>query len=98
MWRGVWRPCLARGSCIGMSRRRACSSVPPAAPVLLPRAHAAHDLARDRRARGTVPAVAAAGLRGIAVEAGGAMVLDQNELVATADAAGLFIICVKVAP
>ncbi len=46
----------------------------------------------------TVTAAAAAGLRGIAVEAGGAMVLDQNELVATTDAAGLFIIGVKVAP
>jgi len=44
----------------------------------------------------TVAGAAAAGLRGIAVEAGSTILVDQSELVATADEAGLFI--VGVAP
>jgi DUF1009 family protein len=40
----------------------------------------------------TVARAAAAGLRGIAVEAGGAIVLDRAETVAAADAAGLFLV------
>jgi DUF1009 family protein len=42
----------------------------------------------------TVAAATAAGLRGIAVEAGGAIVLDRAETIAAADAAGLFLIAV----
>jgi len=44
----------------------------------------------------TVRAAAEAGLAGIAVEAGGALVLAQDELVRAADAAGLFVIGVPV--
>lgn len=43
----------------------------------------------------TVHAVAAAGLRGIAVEAGGALVIDRERMVAAADAAGLFVVGVR---
>ena len=39
----------------------------------------------------TVAAAAEAGLAGIAVEAGGVMVLDRAKVVADADAAGLFV-------
>ncbi len=41
---------------------------------------------------GTVRAAAAAGLRGIAVEAGGTLVTDRAACVAEADAAGLFLL------
>lgn len=40
---------------------------------------------------GTVERAAGAGLDGIAIEAGGVMVLDRDETVAAADAAGLFL-------
>jgi hypothetical protein len=40
----------------------------------------------------TVEGAAAAGLRGIAVEAGGTLVVDLPAVVATADRAGLFIV------
>jgi DUF1009 family protein len=40
----------------------------------------------------TVGLAAVAGLRGIAVEAGGAIILDPDDTVAAADAAGLFLI------
>jgi len=40
---------------------------------------------------GTVEGAARAGLAGIAVEAGGVMVIDRDAVVATADAAGLFL-------
>lgn len=39
----------------------------------------------------TIPAAAEAGLRGIAVEAGGALVIDRKRVVEAADAAGLFV-------
>ena len=39
----------------------------------------------------TVEAVAAAGLKGIAVEAGGALVTDLDAVAAAADAAGIFV-------
>jgi DUF1009 family protein len=42
----------------------------------------------------TVAAAAAAGLRGIAVEAAGALVVDRDRLVGAADAAGLFVIAI----
>jgi UDP-2,3-diacylglucosamine hydrolase len=40
----------------------------------------------------TVANAKAAGLRGIAIEAGGALVIDRDAIVAKADAAGLFVI------
>jgi UDP-2,3-diacylglucosamine hydrolase len=45
--------------------------------------------------RRTVEAAHAAGLRGIAVEAGSTIVLDRPAIVAAADAAGLFVIGVE---
>jgi DUF1009 family protein len=44
----------------------------------------------------TVEAVAAAGLRGIAIEAGSALVVDKERVIAAADAAGIFVVGVKV--
>jgi hypothetical protein len=44
----------------------------------------------------TVTAAARAGLRGIAVEAGGALLIDRERIVAAADAAGLFVLGVRV--
>jgi len=43
----------------------------------------------------TVTAVARAGLAGIAVEAGGALIVDRDAVVAAADAAGLFVMGVE---
>lgn len=45
---------------------------------------------------GTVDHAAAAGLRGIAVEAGGALIVDRPAVAAAADAAGLFVVGVRV--
>ena len=44
----------------------------------------------------TVSRAAAAGLRGIAVEAGGALVVDRPAVARAADAAGLFVVGVRV--
>lgn len=44
---------------------------------------------------GTVDAVAAAGLRGIAVEAGGALIVDPEAVVRRADAAGVFLVGIR---
>jgi hypothetical protein len=44
---------------------------------------------------GTVAAAARAGLAGIAVEAGGALLVERDGLIAAADAAGLFVIGVE---
>ncbi len=44
----------------------------------------------------TVEAAAAAGLRGIAIEAGGALVVDRDAVVGAADAAGLFVVAIAV--
>ena len=46
---------------------------------------------------GTVQAAGAAGLSGLAVEAGGALVIDPQAVGRAADAAGLFVVGVKVA-
>ena len=46
----------------------------------------------------TLRAAAEAGLRGVAIEAGGALVLDREAVVAAADEAGLFVIGVAVEP
>lgn len=45
----------------------------------------------------TVEGVQAAGLRGIAVEAGGTQILDRAAVAAAADTAGLFVVGVRVA-
>jgi DUF1009 family protein len=45
---------------------------------------------------GTLRAAAAAGLRGIAVEAGGALIIDRDALAGAADEAGLFVVGVEV--
>ena len=45
---------------------------------------------------GTVVAAADAGIRGIAIEAGGTLVVDREALVTKADAAGLFVTGVRV--
>lgn len=46
----------------------------------------------------TVKAAAAADLQGIAVEAGGALIIDRQKVIDAADAAGLFVIGVNVSP
>lgn len=46
---------------------------------------------------GTVAGAAAAGLGGIAVEAGRALVVDRQKVIRDADAAGLFVVGVKLA-
>ena len=40
----------------------------------------------------TIAAAAAAGLRGVAAEAGGALLIEQDQTIAAADASGLFIV------
>jgi len=45
----------------------------------------------------TVRNAASAGLRGIAVQAGGTLVIDRDKLAAEADRAGLFVIGIRVA-
>ena len=58
---------------------------------------------QDRRADlptigpGTIAAAAAAGLRGIAFEAGGTLITDRTATIAAADAAGLFLVGVDPA-
>ena len=44
----------------------------------------------------TVEIAAAAGLRGIAIEAGGTLVVDRDAVVSAADASGLFVIAIVV--
>jgi hypothetical protein len=44
----------------------------------------------------TVEQAAAAGLRGVAVEAGAALIIDREQVVAAADARGLFVIGIAV--
>ena len=44
----------------------------------------------------TVMAAAATGLRGIAVEAGGTLVMDEAEMVRKADDAGLFLVGISL--
>ena len=45
----------------------------------------------------TVEAAAQAGLRGIAVEAGGALVIERDRVIETAERAGLFVVGFDVA-
>jgi hypothetical protein len=44
----------------------------------------------------TIERAVAAGLRGIAVQAGGALVIDRPAVTRAADAAGLFVVGVQV--
>lgn len=44
---------------------------------------------------GTVEAVVAAGLRGIAAEAGASLLIDREEVIKRADSAGIFIVGIK---
>jgi len=44
----------------------------------------------------TIENAARAGLRGVAVEAGGALIVDRERVIAAADAAGLFVAGVAV--
>jgi hypothetical protein len=46
----------------------------------------------------TVLSAAAAGLRGIAIEAGGTLIMDRPELIATADRMDLFVVGITLAP
>ena len=46
---------------------------------------------------GTIRRAAAAGFRGIAVEAGGVLVIDAPAVAAIADAAGMFVIGIEAA-
>lgn len=74
----------------------ACARERPAAPsgVLVKMAKPGQERRVDLPTIGsdTVAAVARAGLAGIAVEAGGALIVDRDAVVAAADAAGLFVI------
>ncbi|MBX6322015.1 MAG: LpxI family protein, partial [Rhodospirillaceae bacterium] len=45
----------------------------------------------------TIEGVAAAGLRGIAIEAGATLVLDRADVVRAADALGLFVVGIDAA-
>ncbi len=73
-----------------------CAALKRAGPggVLVKMAKPGQERRADLPAIGpaTVAAVAASGLRGIAVEAGAALVLDRTQLVAAADRAGIFIL------
>ena len=46
----------------------------------------------------TVANAAAAGLRGIAFEAGGALLAERDAAIATADAAGMFLLGIDAEP
>ncbi len=63
-------------------------------PVLVKRAKPGQDLALDLPVVGpmTLAAVTAAGFAGMALEADRVLVLDRAELIASADAAGLFLL------
>lgn len=73
-------------------RRCACASAPRAG-VLVKTARPIQDRRVDLPAIGmqTVESAAAAGLAGIAVEAGGALIVDRAAVTAAADKAGLFV-------
>jgi DUF1009 family protein len=69
-------------------------------PVLVKVRKPQQDVRLDLPAIGTdtVAAAAAAGLRGIAVEAGGTLTLGRDRVAAAADAAGLFVAGIAVGP
>ncbi|MFZ5791999.1 MAG: LpxI family protein [Pseudomonadota bacterium] len=69
-------------------------------PVLIKLCKPQQDLRADPPVIGpaTVARAAAAGFAGIAVEAGGTLVLDRDATAAAADDAGLFLLAVEAAP
>jgi DUF1009 family protein len=69
-------------------------------PVLVKVRKPQQDVRLDLPAIGTdtVAAAAAAGLRGLAVEAGGTLTLGRDRVAAAADAAGLFVAGIAVGP
>lgn len=98
---------VRRGQVIGLENRdgtdallAACAKARPARPsgVLVKMAKPGQERRVDLPTIGpeTVEGAAAAGLAGIAVEAGGALVVERQAVAAAADAAGLFV--VGVAP
>ena len=96
---------VGRGICLGLESiqgtdalldfvsRTAAGYRPEGAGVLYKAPKPGQDLRLDLPAIGpsTVRGAAAAGLAGVAVQAGGVMILDYGETVAAADAAGLFL-------
>lgn len=72
--------------------------MPGAGPVLVKTAKPNQELRVDMPTIGTetVAACIAAGFAGIAVQAGATLVVDREQCIATADAAGLFLIGVAV--
>jgi len=81
---------LARIAALPEGKRAHC---PPPSGVLVKRPKPGQDRRADWPAIGpeTVAGAAAAGLSGIAVEAGGALILERAETLAAADRAGLFL-------
>lgn len=78
----------------GLLKRTRGLAKPGAGGVLVKLKKAGQDRRADLPAIGveTVRGVAGAGLAGIAVEAGGALVIDREAVAAAADAAGLFVV------
>jgi DUF1009 family protein len=77
-----------------MVRRAGELALPGPGGVLVKRCKPGQDRRADMPALGpeTVVAAAASGLRGVAFEAGGTLLIDESETIARADAAGLFLL------
>jgi len=75
------------------SGRAACDSTADTVDAAADAAASADDT--RFRISATVALAAAAGLRGIAIEAGATIVLDREEVAHTADRAGLFVIGIR---
>lgn len=93
---------VARGLCLAVEALPGTDAMlvqvaglghPPGAGVFFKAAKPGQDRRADLPAIGpdTVALVAAAGLRGIAFQAGGALLIDREACIARADAAGLFL-------
>lgn len=78
---------------------RRCADLRRAAPggVLVKLAKPGQESRADRPTIGpqTVAVAAASGLRGIAAEAGATLMLDRDEVIRAADAAGLFVVGIR---
>lgn len=79
-------------------RRAGAAKKPGAKPVLAKTAKPNQEMRVDMPTIGaeTVAAAAAAGFAGIAVQAGATLVVDRERCIAAADAAGLFMIGVRI--
>lgn len=79
-------------------RRAGMAKWPGAGPVLAKTAKPQQDMRVDMPTIGvdTVTAAAAAGFAGIAVQAGSTLVVDREQCIAAADAAGLFLIGIAI--